>query len=306
MKYVLTLVGNPADKALNAVIADKVGAALAHGGATTATMDWLSKQRAVDIAFDDLSPVRALAAARGVTGDLPIDLHAQPLAGRRKQMLVADMDSTIIAVETIDELAEHVGKRADVAAITAAAMAGKLDYADSLRARTKLFAGLDEAELESVYAEQVTLSPGARELIATMNQLGAVTVLVSGGFGFFVERVAADLGFRHHHANQLAFADGELTGGVVEPIITAQTKREIIEQAAQENSVELTATIAIGDGANDIALLDSAGIGIAYHAKPILAERADVCISHTDLRTVLYLQGIRDSEISEMPPQDPR
>ena len=297
MKYVLTLIGNPADNALDAAVADKIGAAMARAGAMTVAMDWLSKQRAVDIAFDDLSPVRALAAAREIIGDLPIDLHAQVTAERRKHMLVADMDSTIVAVETIDELAAHAGKREEVAAVTAAAMAGKLDYAESLRARTRLFAGITEDALASVYANQVRLNPGARELVATMNELGATTVLVSGGFTYFVDRVAADLGFSASHANRLEMANGVLTGEVVEPILGAKSKRDILEAVAQERGINPTATLAVGDGANDTAMLDGAGLGVAYHAKPILAERADVVIAHTDLRALLYLQGVRDDEI---------
>jgi phosphoserine phosphatase len=299
MKYVLTLIGNPADGGLSPAVADKVGAAMGQAGAMTEPMDWLAPRRAVDIVFDGQSPARALAIARDEIGDLPIDLHAQPVAGRRRQLLVSDMDSTIIAVETIDELASALGKREEVAAITEAAMAGELDYADSLRARTKLFTGLNESELDRVYAERVALNTGARELVATMNKFGAVTALVSGGFSYFAERVATDLGFQFQHANQLEIVDGTLTGFVEEPIITGPTKREIIERTANEHGIELPATMGIGDGANDIDLLDSAGIGIAYRAKPILAECADVCINHTDLRTALYLQGFRDSDITD-------
>lgn len=299
MKYVLTLIGNPAENALSAAVADKIGAAMARAGAMTAAIDWLGKRRAVDIAFDDFSPARALAIACDTIDDLPIDLHAQPISGRRKQLLMADMDSTIVEVETIDELASHVGKRDEVAAITAAAMAGKLDYAESLRARTKLFAGIPEEVLERVYAEQITLTPGARELIATMKTFGITTLLVSGGFTYFVDRVAADLGFDAQHANRLKLAGGVLTGALYEPILGAQAKRDILETAVQERGIAPNETMAVGDGANDIAMLDGAGIGIAYHAKPVLAERADVRINYTDLRTLLYLQGIRDSEIIE-------
>ena len=299
MKYVLTLLGNPQDNALRGDVADQVGAALAHAGAMTAPLDWLAQQRAVDIEFDDLSPTRAMVAARAVIDELPIDLHAQPIVGRRKQLLVSDMDSTIIAVETIDELAAALGKREEVAAITAAAMAGMLDYAESLKARTKLFRGLGATELDRVYAERVTFNPGARELVSTMNKFGAVTALVSGGFNYFAERVADDLGFQFHHANRLEITHGILTGVVDEPIVTGQTKREILDRTASEHGIGLPATMGIGDGANDIALLDSAGLGVGYRARQILAEHADVCINHTDLRAPLYLQGFRDSDITE-------
>ncbi len=297
MKYVLTLIGKPEDNAIDDGVADRVGFALARRGATTAAADWLSKGRAVDLRFDDLSPRRALAAARTVTGDLPIDLHAQPVAGRRKRLLVADMDSTIVGVETIDELADWIGKRDEVAAITAAAMAGRVDYASSLRARTKLFAGLAADVLDRVYAERVALSPGARELVATMKAATAITVLVSSGFDYFVARVAAELGFDEHHANRLVMVDDRLTGAVGEPILDGRSKREIVGRTAREHAIGLPDTMAIGDGANDVALLDAAGLGIGYRAKPILAERADMCIDHTDLRTPLYLQGFRDGEI---------
>ena len=297
MKYVLTLIGNPADKALTAGMAERIGSAIVQAGATTGPTDWLAPARAVDIAFDGLSTARALAIARGHIGGLPIDLHAQAVSGRRKRLLIADMDSTIIPIETIDELADRVGKRDQVAAITAAAMADKLDYAESLRERTRLFAGLDVAVLEAVYTERISFNPGAQALVATMNAAGAVTVLASGGFTYFVARVARALGFAINHANKLVIADGTLTGEVTEPIVIGVTKRALLERTAKEHGIDLRATIAIGDGANDMAMLDGAGLGIAYHAKPALAERADMCINHTGLRTPLYLQGFRDAEI---------
>jgi len=299
MKYVLTLIGNLTDKALNAVVADKLGSALVKQGATTAAVDWLSKGRALDLAFDELSPSRAFAAAQTITSNLPIDLYAQPVAGRRKRLLIADMDSTIVAVETIDEVAACIGKRDEVAAITAAAMEGKLDYPASLMERARLFAGLDINVLAKVYDERVSPNPGARALVATMNAMGAVTVLVSGGFDYFVARVSADLGFSKFHANGLVVADNRLTGTVAEPILDGHSKRQILEQTARQHEIALKQTLAIGDGSNDLALLDSAGLGVAYRAKPILAEQADMQIKHTDLRAPLYLQGLRDNEIVE-------
>ena len=299
MKYVLTLIGNLTDKALNATFADKVGSALVKEGATTAAIDWLSEGSALDLAFDDLSPSRALAVAHTLTSNLPIDLYAQPIAGRRKKLLIADMDSTIVALETIDELAACIGKRDEVAAITTAAMEGKLDYPASLKERTRLFAGLDIDMLAKVYDERVSPNPGARALVATMNAMGALTVLVSGGFDYFVARVSADLGFSIFHANRLEAANNQLTGIVAEPILDGRRKREILERTALDHKIDLIHTLAIGDGANDLFLLESAGLGVAYRAKPILAEQADMRIEHTDLRAPLYLQGLRDSEIVE-------
>ena len=299
MKYVLTLIGNLTDKTLNAVVAEKVGFALVKQGAITGEIDWLSKGRALDQAFDEISPSHAFAAAHAITANLPIDLYAQSITDRRKRLLIADMDSTIVAVETIDELAACVGKRDEVAAITAAAMEGELDYPASLKERTRLFAGLDIDVLANVYDECVSPNPGAHALVATMNAMGAITVLVSSGFEYFVTRVSADLGFYKSHANHLEVTDNRLTGIVAEPILDGRSKRKILEQTAREHAIGLKQILAIGDGANDVSMLDGAGLGVAYRAKPILAEHADMRIEHTDLRTLLYLQGLRDYEIIE-------
>lgn len=297
MKHVLTLIGNPEAQALDGVLARRVAAALARRGARPAAADWLSPGRAVDLPFEGAAPGAALAAARAATAGLPVDLHAQARARRRKRLLVADMDSTMVGVETLDELADRIGRRDEVAAITAAAMAGEVDYAGALAARTRLFAGLSLEVLAAVHAERVAPNPGAAELVATMRAAGAVTVLVSGGFEGFVARVAAELGFHAHHANRPAIEDGRLTGALDAPILDGDAKVEILRRTARAHAIDLADAMAIGDGANDAALIEAAGLGIGYRPKPVLAARADMRIDHTDLRTPLYLQGFRDGDI---------
>jgi phosphoserine phosphatase len=238
-----------------------------------------------------------------LAGPLPVgfaapgcDANLVPAAGRRKRLLVADMDSTIIGVECIDELADYAGLKAEVATITEAAMRGELDFEGALIARVKLLEGLPAATLEACYAERVRLNPGAATLVSTMRALGAATALVSGGFSFFTERVAAAAGFARHQANRLVVADGRLTGEVARPILGREAKLAALKAEAEAAGVGPEAAVAVGDGANDADMVQAAGLGVAYHAKPALDAVANARLRHSDLTALLALQGIADQE----------
>jgi len=225
-----------------------------------------------------------------------IDLNLVPSEGRRKRMLIADMDSTIIGVECIDELADFAGLKPQVAAITEAAMRGELDFEAALIARVALLRGLPADVLARCYAERVRLNPGARTLVRTMAAGGAATALVSGGFTFFSERVAAAAGFARHQANRLEARDGVLTGEVARPILGRAAKLAALRDVAAEAGIGLEAALAVGDGANDADMVEAAGLGVAYHAKPALDAVADARLRHSDLTALLALQGIPESE----------
>ena len=226
-----------------------------------------------------------------------VDANCLPAANRRKRLLIADMDSTIIPVECIDEVADFAGVRAEVEAITEPAMRGEIGFEDALRARVALIEGLPEAKLDAVYRQRISLNPGARALVRTMRAHGAVTALVSGGFSFFTERVAAAAGFEVHQANRLLAADGLLTGRVAEPVLGRAAKLEALTRLAAEQGIGLDDALAVGDGANDLAMIEAAGLGVAFRAKPIVAARARATIRHGDLTALLYLQGYSAGEI---------
>jgi phosphoserine phosphatase len=243
---------------------------------------------ALEVALD--GPLPAGFARPGV------DANVVPAEGRRKRLLIADMDSTIIGVECIDELADFAGVKAEVAAITERAMRGELDFEAALDARVALLRGLPESVLAECYAERVRLNPGARTLVRTMAAGGAETALVSGGFGFFTERVAAEAGFARNQANTLSVADGRLTGKVARPILGRAAKLAALRAIAAEIGVGPEAAIAVGDGANDLDMVAAAGLGVAYRAKPALAAGADARLEHSDLTALLALQGIPAAE----------
>lgn len=249
---------------------------------------------AVEIGFLGSAPERdafdAVLAGAGVDGNVV------PATGRRKRMLIADMDSTIIGVECIDELADFAGVKAEVAAITEAAMRGELDFEGALVARAALLAGLPEAVLEECFAERVRLNPGAEALVRTMRAQGAETALVSGGFEFFSARVAEAAGFARHRANQLILRDGVLTGEVARPILGRAAKLAALRSIAAEAGIAAAEVLAVGDGANDLDMVEAAGLGVAYRAKPALAEAADARIAQSDLTALLALQGIPEAE----------
>jgi phosphoserine phosphatase len=284
MNYVVTLVTAHGTNALNAAALTRAKAFIAGGQLT-----WLSDSEAVEISTGvppDVSKIRAALAGS------PIDVLATPADGRRKSLLVADMDSTIVTGETLDELADFAGLKHRIAAITARAMNGELDFKAALRERVAMLRGLPIDALERTW-QLVRLTPGARELVATMRAHGAHTVLVSGGFSFFTSRVAALCGFDEYRSNTLLDDGASLTGQVGEPILDRDTKLHTLTQLAAEKGLPLEATLAVGDGANDLDMVRAAGLGVAFHAKPVVAAAAQVRVDHSDLRALLFAQGYR-------------
>ena len=225
-----------------------------------------------------------------------IDANLVPVEGRRKRLLVADMDSTIITVECIDEIAAAAGVGERVAAITERAMAGELEFESALRERVALFRGLPARLLDEVFAERIRLSPGAGTLVRTMAAHGAHTALVSGGFTFFTERVARLAGFAEHRANRLVVREGRLTGEAEKPILGRDAKLTALREMTARLGVTPAEALAVGDGANDLALIEAAGLGVAWRPKPVLAAAADAVIRHADLTALLHLQGYSERE----------
>ena len=252
-------------------------------------VDWLGTDAC------DLTGVDETAARAAIAGQ-PIDIIVQPAAGRRKTLLVADLESTIIENEMLEELAASLGLRAHVAAITQRAMNGEIDFVGALNERVALLRGLRENVLGEA-AKRIRIMPGARSLIATLRRHGVTTALVSGGFTVFAERVAGELGFDRVVANRLDITDGKLAGTVSPPIVTAATKHDTLVALVDELGVGLDRTLAVGDGANDLPMLQAAGLGIAFRAKPAVAAAARWRIDHADLTALLYAQGYRQEEI---------
>jgi len=262
---------------------------------------WLDPDRAVDLLFDaeNGSDSQALAdRLRRALSPLAIDVVVQPTARRRKRLLLADMDSTMIGQECIDELADVIGKKAHVAAITERAMRGDVEFAPALIERVALLAGLPAKVIDDVIAERIRLTDGARALVATMRAHGAYTCLVSGGFTLFAAAIAAMIGFDEARANQLVIdRDGKLTGQVIEPILGRDAKLSTLVELRERQQLEKDDTLVIGDGANDLAMIAAAGLGVAFHAKPAVAAAAAARIDHGDLTALLYAQGYRREEI---------
>jgi phosphoserine phosphatase len=252
-------------------------------------VDWLGPG-ACDIDGADEAAVRAMIASQ------PIDVIVQSAAARRKKLLVADLESTIIENEMLEELADFLGLRAPVAEITRRAMNGEIDFVGALNERVALLRGMPESVLGEA-AARIRVMPGARALIATLRRAGVTTALVSGGFTVFADRIAAELGFDRVTANRLDIADGKLAGTVQPPIVTGATKRETLIALAAEFGLSLAETMAVGDGANDLPMLGAAGLGIAFRAKPTVAAASRWRIDHADLTALLYAQGYCDSEM---------
>ena len=290
MTHILTLVADRKATSLSPAVITRVRDAVAGGAPVM-----LASAEAVDI------PVAGqpdLGAVRTVLGDSPIDAIAVAADGRRKLLLIADMDSTIVTGETLDELADFAGLKDRIAAITARAMNGELDFKAALRERVAMLRGLPVDALERTW-DRVRLTAGARELVATMRAHGALAALVSGGFSFFTGRVAALCGFDLHRSNELLDDGSVLTGRVAEPILDRDTKLETLTRLASEHGLMLSATLAVGDGANDLDMIHAAGLGVAFHAKPIVAAVARARIDHADLRALLFAQGYRAEEFVE-------
>ena len=245
---------------------------------------------------DELGPVRL--AARDALGDAPVDLCVQPALHRKKRLLIADMDSTIIGCECLDELADFAGVKAEVSAITERAMRGEIGFEGALRERVGMLKGLPLAALQQCYVERVRLNAGARTLVTTMAAHGARCLLVSGGFEFFTSRVAKAAGFHADRANSLIEAGGALTGAVGEPILGREAKLAALNAEVAALGLDPAATLAVGDGANDLAMIGAAGLGVAYRAKPLVAAEADARVDHADLTALLYFQGYRVEQFS--------
>jgi phosphoserine phosphatase len=294
MPHVLTLIAPPGG--LPAALTTRLRAALLGLGASVGAPDWLAPEEAADLPFDNLSPDQAVAAARVALEDAPVDAIAQPAEGRRKKLLVADMDSTIVTSETLDELAAYAGLKEKIAAITRRSMNGELDFRQALVERVAMLEGLSTEALEATWA-QTEIMPGAATLVATMRAHGAYCCLASGGFTFFTGRVAARLGFDLHVSNTLLHEKGRLTGLVAEPIFDRDAKLVTLKRLAAEKGLALAETLAVGDGANDLDMIRAAGLGVAYRAKPVVAAAARARVDHADLTALLYAQGYRATEI---------
>jgi phosphoserine phosphatase len=265
---------------------------------TVSEPKWLSPDHACDISVSFASPELMEILPRGFVhaGD-GVDVNVIAPQGRRKKLLLADMDSTIIGCECLDELADMAHLKPQIAAITERAMNGEIAFEPALRERVGLLKGLALAALERTYAERVKLNPGAKTLVATMKKHGARTCLVSGGFTYFTERVAKDAGFDDSQANLLLDDGSRLTGAVKEPILGREAKLAALKKEIETLKISAADALAVGDGANDLAMIEYAGLGVAYHAKPVVADAADAAIIYGDLRALLYLQGYSDDEI---------
>jgi phosphoserine phosphatase len=250
-----------------------------------------------NLALDAAEVIRALRLqVEQALGGLAVDAAVQPSAGRKKRLFLADMDSTIIGCECLDELADFAGVKDKVSAITERAMRGELDFEAALRERVAMLEGLSLSALQQCYDQRVRLNPGARTLVQTMRAHGVRCVLVSGGFTFFTERVAEAAGFHHQRANRFVERGETLAGWVEEPILGREAKLETLRQELRALEISPAAALAVGDGANDLAMIEAAGLGVAYRAKPVVAAQADARIDHADLTALLYFQGYAAEE----------
>lgn len=292
MALVATLIANPSNPVLSTALGEAAFAAAGGAG-----LYWLADGVACDIALKDGSDrAAALEALQAVITGQPVDLAIQDVETRRKKILIADMDSTMIGQECIDELAAEVGLKDKVSEITARAMNGEIAFEPALRERVALLKGLPVEVIGQVIDSRITLTPGGRELVATMRANGGHAALVSGGFTAFTSVVAAMIGFDENHANILDSADGKLSGTVREPILGKQAKVDALQAISARLGLDPSDAIAVGDGANDLGMLELAGSGVALHAKPSVAAQADIRIDHGDLTALLYLQGYRKTD----------
>ena len=287
--YMVTLISNPKIATLEPVLANNLRSAWGGG-----ELRWLSANEAVE--FSVVAKPDSFWSNWKDLQELKIDLVIQPTRGRKKLLFLADMDSTMIQQECIDELADYAGVGPQVAAITTRVMNGDLDFKSSLVKRVALLKGTNSGIIDTVLANHITLMPGATTLLATLKANNIYTALVSGGFTDFTTRIAADLGFDEHHANTLIIEDGKLTGKVTDPILGRDAKVLALNEITERLGITTDQTMAVGDGANDLGMLHAAGAGVAAHAKPAVAEQCDIRINHCDLTALLYMQGYNKSE----------
>jgi phosphoserine phosphatase len=287
MSFVATLVSNPNNPAVDDDTLARVAKVL--GASSPPVM--LNPGVAGEVTFDTTDEKQSEAAIREALAGAPIDVFVQPIDGRRKRLLIADMDSTMIRQECIDELAAELGLKDHIAAITERAMRGEIEFEPALRERVALLKGLAISAIDTVLNTRIQLMPGGRTLVQTMKANGAYCALVSGGFTHFTGAVAALIGFDENQANVLIEEDGTLAGIVQEPILGKDAKRRRLEELVAEKNLAFSQTLAVGDGANDLAMIERAGVGVAYRAKPAVGAAADMRVDHGDLTALLYLQG---------------
>ena len=291
MSYVATLI--PSTPVIQPSLLEEMLAVLKQAGHAPSTIDWLAPGRVVDLYFKDQLPDELVGRLHIIRDTHMVDLIIQPLATRDKTMLISDMDSTMITVECIDELADYVGKKDQVAKITERAMNGELDFSAALNERVALLAGLPEEKLVACYDARVKFMPGAHELVAVMKKRGCYCLLVSGGFDFFTSRVASELGFDAEISNKLEIVDGKLTGKVVPPIFDKDSKLAALNEHAAARGIKHEEILAVGDGANDLPMLQASGLGVAYWAKPNVRAAANAHIDHNNLSALIYAQGLQ-------------
>lgn len=299
MVYVATLISNPSDPCVSRDIVAAARGVLPEAGEGHV----LHPDVAVDIPFDPplgAEPREIAATVRTALEGARVDVVVQLAADRRKRLFVADMDSTMITQECIDELADLVGIKDRVSAITERAMRGEIDFEPALRERVALLKGLSAGVVDDLLRERITLTAGGPELVGTMKAHGAYTVLVSGGFTLFTQAIAARIGFDEHRANRLVVEAGLFAGEVEEPILGRDAKTAALIAYRDRLRLSPSETLAVGDGANDLGMLGEAGIGVAFHAKPKVAEAAHVRIDHGDLTALLYMQGYTHEEFARI------
>jgi phosphoserine phosphatase len=288
-----TLICNPAAPALDSTAIEAARAILPDAQPAR----WLFEGVAADIPFVSTEAARDVAARlREAVEDLPVDIVVQPQLGRRKKLFLADMDSTMIGQECIDELADFAGLKEHVAKITERAMRGEIEFEPALRERVALLKGLPVSIVAETIDKRITLTPGGRELVNTMRKHGAYTCLVSGGFTLFTGVIAARIGFQENRANELIVEDGKFSGRVAEPILGKEAKLATHNELRELFELDNIDTLCVGDGANDLPMIQAAGLGVAYHAKPMVAASAAARIDHGDLTALLYAQGYRRDE----------
>lgn len=299
MNLVLTLVTAPSHAPIAPGLVISIRAALASAGASIGEPDWLAPGLACDLGFDGIAPAAARDITRALLRDRPIDCYAQPTQGRKKRLLVCDMDATIVTGETLDDLSVFAKDKAAIDALTQQSVRGEIGFTDSLIKRAELLKGLSEAEFAAAYAK-VRLSPGATTLIRTLRADGVYTALVSGGFRYFTSRVRDQIGFFADIANDFEMVDGRTTGKLVPPIVDPEGehgKLGRLKHLARKLGLDLDATAAIGDGANDIPMLAAAGLGCAYRGKEKVRAAIPCRLDHADLTGLLYFMGYRGSEM---------